>query len=109
MQYHDTEKRDALLLCGQAFTAESFNREPATVDLPPAGAAFLQSSTDQGATVDYSEEAIPERDPTYRLTDGTLHDSETVEHVPAEVRLALARALEELGMSPSRAALMASL
>ena len=58
---------------------------------------------------DYSEEAIPERDPAYRMHDGTLYEVQTVEVMPSAVRRALARCLEELGMSPSRAAMVASL
>ena len=59
--------------------------------------------------VDYSEEAIPERDPAYRMMDGTLADAQTVDALPRDVRLDLARALEELGMSAAKAALVASL
>jgi hypothetical protein len=58
---------------------------------------------------DYSEEAIPERDPAYRTLDATLYEAQTVEDMPAEVRRALARSLEQLGMCPSRAALVVSL
>ena len=66
-------------------------------------------SNDQRIRTDYSEEAIPERDPAYRLSDGTFDDSQTVEQLPAAERLALARRLEELGMSPARAAFAAGL
>jgi hypothetical protein len=59
--------------------------------------------------VDYSEEAIPERDPAYRMLDGTLSDAQTVDALPRDVRLDLARALEEMGMSPGKAALVASM
>ena len=65
--------------------------------------------SDSNIGTDYSEEAIPERDPGYRLADGTREDGQTVDHLPAAERLALARRLEELGMSPARAALAASL
>jgi hypothetical protein len=58
---------------------------------------------------DYSEEAICERDPNYRTVDGTLHDAQTLESLPAKVRLALARHLEQLGMSAARAAMVVSL
>ncbi len=64
---------------------------------------------DQCIDIDYSEEAIPERDPAYRLPDGTCNDTRTVEQLPAAERLALIRRLEELGMSPARAAFVASL
>jgi hypothetical protein len=58
---------------------------------------------------DYSEEAIPERDPTYRTVDGTLHEAQTVDETPAAVRLALAQCLEQLGMNAARAALVTTL
>lgn len=61
------------------------------------------------SSIDYSDEAIPERDPAYRLPDHTLHETQTVEAVPTEVRLMLARRLEELGMDPARAALVVTL
>jgi hypothetical protein len=64
---------------------------------------------DQQTSPDYSEEAIPERDPAYRLCEGTLSESQTVEYLPPAERLALARQLEELGMNPARAALVANL
>ncbi len=57
----------------------------------------------------YSEEAIPERDPAYRLPDATLYETQTVAYVPAAERLALARCLEQLGMSRPTAAILASL
>jgi hypothetical protein len=59
--------------------------------------------------IDYSEEAIPERDPSYQLPVDTLHDSPTIEYMPPAERLALARQLEELGMSHARAMFVASL
>ena len=58
---------------------------------------------------DYSEEAIPERDPSYRLPAGTDYEPRTIEEVPAELRNALARRLQQLGMSRARAAFVASL
>jgi hypothetical protein len=51
----------------------------------------------------YDEEAIPERDPAYRLPHGTSFDERTVEAISQEVRLHLARQLQELGMQRSRA------
>jgi hypothetical protein len=59
--------------------------------------------------IDYSEEAIPERDPAYRIPDGTLSEDQTIPVVSAEVRLALARRLEEFGMNAAKAAVVASL
>jgi hypothetical protein len=58
---------------------------------------------------DYSEEAIPERDPAYHLPDGTDFGGQTVEVVSAETRSDLARRLQQLGMSHARAAAVASL
>jgi hypothetical protein len=63
----------------------------------------------EGFLTDYSEEAIPERDPAYRTLDGTLCEEQTVEVMPEDVRLALARCLEQLGMSAAKAALVATL
>jgi hypothetical protein len=93
----------------RALRHDGFLQELITVEPPSAGAGLLPTSTEHATGIDYSEEAIPERDPNYRLTDGTLHDTETVEHLPASVRQGLARCLEELGMSPSRAAWVANL
>ena len=58
---------------------------------------------------DYSEEAIPERDPAHQTHNGTLYETQTIEDMPAHVRLSLARQLEALGMSPARAAMVSSL
>ena len=68
-----------------------------------------QSAKAEGTAIDYSEEAIPERDPAYRPIDDTLYKAQTVEVVPAEVRMSLARCLEKLGMNGARAAMVASL
>lgn len=70
---------------------------------------YFAEEKDGPICTDYSEEAIPERDPTYRLPAGTCCDTQTVEHLPAAERLALARSLEQLGMSPARALLLANL
>ena len=61
------------------------------------------------ADIGYGEEAIPERDPAYRVGVGTLQDEQTVDELSAEMRLTLVGQLVALGMSPSRAAMMASL
>jgi hypothetical protein len=58
---------------------------------------------------DYSEDALPERDPSYRLPEGTCGDSQTVVYLPRAERLALARCLVQLGMSQTRAQFVASL
>lgn len=59
--------------------------------------------------VDYSEEAIPERDPAYRTLDGTFDETQTIEEMSADSRLALAQCLTQLGMTPAKAMLVASL
>jgi hypothetical protein len=101
VKYHEEATRDALLPHGNQVTAGTFNQEPVTV--------VVSSSIDQTTCTDYSEEAIPERDPAYRLPYGTLSETQTIEHMSAAKRIALACCLEQLGMSPGRAALMASL
>ena len=70
---------------------------------------LLPCSTAGPKGIDYSEEALPERDPAYRLPDGTLSDGQTVEEMPSHVRQELARRLEQLGMNPAKAAMVASL
>jgi len=107
MKYHEEEKRDALLPDDKVHAAEKLNVAPA--GRLHAGDGLLANSNDEQTCTDYSEEAIPERDPAYWLPDGTLTETHTVEYVPAAERLALARCLEQLGMSTARAAVMASL
>jgi hypothetical protein len=63
----------------------------------------------QQICVDYSEEAIPERDPSYQLSDATLHQTQTVDYLTAAERFVLARCLEQLGMSRARATVVATL
>jgi hypothetical protein len=58
---------------------------------------------------DYSEEAIPERDPAYRLPAGTDYQGPTVEAVSPAERLELERCLRQLGMSEARSVFVASL
>jgi hypothetical protein len=109
MKYPKEDKLDTLLPYERLLGAEPFNETAATADLPLAGDRLLPSSKDQRMWTDYSEEAIPERDPAYRLSDATLYETQTVEHMPAAERLALALCLEQLGMSRARAAVVASL
>jgi hypothetical protein len=66
-------------------------------------------ATGQHTRIDYSAEAIPERDPAYLRPDGTLYEAQTVEAMAADVRLALTRSLVQLGMSAARAAIVARL
>jgi hypothetical protein len=109
MKYHEEKTRDELFSCEKVGTAGKSNGEPVTAGLTLAGDRRLPNGQDQQTFIDYSEEAIPERDPAYQLPDGTLHESGTIEYLPRAERLALARCLEQLGMSAARAALVASL
>jgi hypothetical protein len=111
MSCHVEEKRDALVCYEQLGPAGKLNAEPATADLPLAGDRLLPTADDQRTCTctDYSEEAIPERDPAYRLPAGTLYETQTVELITEAERLALARCLMQLGMSASKAAFVASL
>jgi hypothetical protein len=77
--------------------------------MPEDWEATMNNLENQSTGIDYSEEAIPERDPAYRLPGGTLYETQTVEYISAAKRLALIRSLEQLGMSPARAAMVASL
>jgi hypothetical protein len=86
MEYIYTKKNDALRTRGE------FEEQLSTADVR-----------------DYSEEAIPERDPAYRLPVATWYEEETIEVVTAEKRLDMARRLQLLGMSRARAAAVASL
>jgi hypothetical protein len=104
MKSHEEKTRDGLCSCELVRTAAKPNEEPATAGLPLAGDGQAQRTV-----TDYSEEAIPERDPAYQLPDGTLHETRTLEYLPRAERLALARRLEQLGMSAARAAMVASL
>jgi hypothetical protein len=95
----------------EARTVSAMNVVPCEKLLPeiPAAADEQRATGLGGECTDYSEEAIAERDPAFRPMDGTLSEAQTVDVVPADVRLALARSLEQLGMTPARAALVASL
>ena len=86
-----------------------FNEELVTAGVLLAGQGLSLTSNEERTATDYSEEAIPERDPAYRTLDGTLYETQTVDDMRPDVRLALARCLEQLGMSAVRAALVANL
>ena len=58
---------------------------------------------------DYSEEAIPERDPAYRLPNDSQNQEPTMDIVSTETRLELARCLQQMGMSRAKASALASL
>jgi hypothetical protein len=99
MKYDHQDKRDTLPYDGHLTRAEvqlELERRP-------------PQATNEDDSVNYSEEAIPERDPAFRLSGGTDDEGPTVEDVSPAVRRYLARRLEQLGMSPARAAAVASL
>jgi hypothetical protein len=74
------------------------------------GIGDREQGTGLGAPgLDYSEEAIPERDPSYCLPASTDYQEATVEALSPETRLDLARCFEQLGMSRARAAFVVSL
>jgi hypothetical protein len=85
----------------------SDNKQPAADGVLFAVEQSSQNSQD--TVIDYSEEAIPERDPNYRPVSDALYDSPTTEVLSAEERRELARCLEQLGMNAVRAAVIASL
>ena len=57
---------------------------------------------------DYSEEAIPERDPSYRLP-ADIEDSPTQRTLRPDTRDRMQVKLERLGMAPGRAAAVAAI
>jgi hypothetical protein len=102
-------KPDAYLSSEKFLGTGEVNEAPVTADLALAADTLLPTSKNQPLVPDYSEEAIPERDPAYQLSDATFSQTQTVAHVSPADRLALARCLEQLGMRRTRAALVASL
>jgi len=109
MEYPEKKLFGALLPYENLHGAADLNEATATGILPFSGTSLSSSPKNDQIGTDYSEEAIPERDPAYRLSDGTLYETQTVEHLPAAERFALARYLEQLGMSRARAALVVSI
>ena len=109
MKYPNAEELVTLLQYKRLLAAGELKEATATADMLLASDTLLPSSIDQRICTNYSEEAIPERDPAYRLSDGTLSETQTVEYMPAAERLALARCLEQLGMSHAKAAVVANL
>jgi hypothetical protein len=106
MQYRNKNKSNAFHQWANVLIARRFSDPASRVPLkgerhPPSRSAR--------ACRDYSEEAIPERDPTFQLPCDTDYQAPTVEVVSAEARLDLARRLEQLGMSRTKAAALASL
>jgi hypothetical protein len=109
MKYYGEKKRDALFPYERFLSVGEFNEQALTADVLLAIERRPPTSESESAPYDYSEEAIPERDPAYRLPVGADSEEATVEVVSAEVRLELARRLHELGMSRARATIVASL
>jgi hypothetical protein len=109
MKYFDEKKRDALLPYEQSLNGGKLSEPLPTAEVLSAVERRLSNSRRDSTSNDYSEEAIPERDPAYRLPPGTDNEEATIAAVSAEVRLDLARRLEQLGMSRARAAAVASL
>jgi hypothetical protein len=101
--------RDALLQFERFLTDGKRGEQLPTADVLPTMERRLPNSERDSAGRDYSEEAIPERDPAYRLPSGTDNEEPTIEAVSAEVRRELARRLQQLGMSRARAAAVVSL
>src|SRR5689334_20726955 len=79
-------------------TRSSFDEQRTTADVLQAAERRAPRSKRESDCRDYSEEAVPERDPAYHLPDGTEHDQPTLEVVSAEVRLDLVHRLQQLGM-----------
>jgi hypothetical protein len=86
-----------------------FDAQPTHVSVLPVDKGGQPSSDGDFDDIDYSEEAIPERDPSYQLSDATLHQTQTVEYLTAAERFLLARCLERFGMSRARATVVANL
>jgi hypothetical protein len=109
MKYPDEARLDTAVVHEEVLEAGEPNHAMAGPGgVPLAGARPVARSTGQRARPDYSQEAIPERDPAYRLPDATLYETQTAEYLPASERLALARCLEQLGMNRARATILAS-
>lgn len=103
MSHPDEARLDTLFANEQPLAAPALRGAPTTSVSPPA------RPQGQRTCADYSEEAIPERDPAYCLADATLYATQTVAHLSAAERRALARCLHQLGMSRAKAAILASL
>jgi hypothetical protein len=109
MRYHERETADALLAFEALRGASRLSEQLTAAGVLPAGKRRLPKSESDDPPADYSEEAIPERDPAYRLPAGTDCDEPTVEAISAEMRREMAIRLQQLGMSRARAAVLASL
>jgi hypothetical protein len=108
MTYPGGATLDTVVADEQVLVAEERNAAVAAGFLP-ACARPPARSKGQRPRADYGEEAIPERDPAYRLPDGTAYETQTVEHLTPADRRALAHCLEQLGMGRARATILARL
>lgn len=109
MKYYAEVKCDALVPGEKLVIRTGLATQLPRADARPPIERRSPQSKDESACADYSEQAIPERDPAFRLAGGTDHEEPTVEALPAAVRRDLARRLEQLGMSHARAVAVASL
>jgi hypothetical protein len=107
MKYPDQARLDTVVAGKDVLVADERNDAVEAAGVPKACTRPQATSKGQRPFTDCSEEAIPERDPAYRLEDGTPYETQTVEHLPAAERRALARWLEQLGMSRARATIVA--
>jgi hypothetical protein len=109
MKYFTENTRDTLLPYERLLTGGRVSEQLPAADVLPAVEWRLPKSEGDSPCRDYSEEAIPERDPAYNLPCGTDNAEPTIEALSAEGRRELARRLQQLGMSRARAAVVASL
>jgi hypothetical protein len=109
MKYSDEKNRDALLPDEGLHTPGNLGAQLPTANLQLTVERHPPQSKSESACRDYSEDAIPERDPAFRLPGATDYYQLTVEALSEAMRLDLACRLQQLGMSRARAALMARL
>lgn len=109
MKSYDEKQHDALLRYERILIRRGFSEELAVADALLAVGRRPPQSRSECESHDYSEEAIPERDPAYRLPESTGDEEPTVEAVSAAMSVDLARHLQQLGMSRARAVFVASL
>jgi hypothetical protein len=107
MTYPDEATLDTVVADEAVLVAEGRNDAVAAAGVASACARPPARSNGQRPRADYSEEAIPERDPAYRLADAAPCETLTAEHLTAAERRDLARCLEQLGMSRGRATILA--
>jgi hypothetical protein len=107
MKSPDEARLDTVVAGEEVVVAEEQDEAVAAAGGTPSSARPPAGPKGRRSRADSSEEAIPERDPSYRLPDATAYELPTVDHLPAAERRALARRLEELGMSRARATVAA--